>query len=148
MILFMFFYIVVYSIEFQKRGLPHAHILLFLHDNDKCPSAMDIDHIISVKIFDDKNDPITFEAVQQFMIHDPCGVVNPFSPCMMNNKYTKYFLKKFNETTIVDSNGFLVYRRRNDCRVVEKNRILLDNHYVILYNVELLIKYQAYINIE
>ena len=75
------------------------------------------------------------------MIHDHYGVVNPFSPCMMNNKCTKYFSKKFNKTTMVDSDGFSVYQRRNDSRVVKKNRILLDNRYIISYNVELLIKY-------
>ncbi|XP_073116154.1 uncharacterized protein [Elaeis guineensis] len=37
---------------------------------------------------------------------------------------------------------------RNDSRVVKKNRILFDNRYVVPYNVELLIKYQAHINIE
>ena len=83
---------------------------MFLHDNDKYPSATNIDHIISAEISDDKNDPIAFEAVQQFMIHDLCGVVNPSSPCTMNNKCTKYFLKKFNKTTMVDSDDFSVYR--------------------------------------
>ena len=110
MISLMFFYVVVYSIEFQKRGLPHTHILLFLHDNDKYPSATDIDRIINVEIFDDKNNPIALEAVQQFMIHGSCGVVNPFSPYMMNNECIKYFSKKFNKTTMVNSDGFLIYR--------------------------------------
>ncbi|XP_074298485.1 uncharacterized protein LOC141629368 [Silene latifolia] len=35
---------VVYTIEFQKRGLPHAHILLFLQRDDKFPEAVDVDH--------------------------------------------------------------------------------------------------------
>ncbi|XP_057248444.1 uncharacterized protein LOC125495260 [Beta vulgaris subsp. vulgaris] len=30
---------VVYTVEFQKRGLPHAHILLFLHPADKYPQV-------------------------------------------------------------------------------------------------------------
>ncbi|XP_058726735.1 uncharacterized protein LOC131598121 [Vicia villosa] len=37
----------IYTIEFQKRGLPHAHILLFMHPESKCPSPEDINNIIS-----------------------------------------------------------------------------------------------------
>ncbi|XP_074293620.1 uncharacterized protein LOC141620718 [Silene latifolia] len=40
---------VVYTIEFQKRGLPHAHILLFLQRDDKFPEAVDVDRIISAE---------------------------------------------------------------------------------------------------
>ena len=44
------------------------------------------------------------------MTHGLCGVVNPFSPCMINNKCTKYFPKMFNETTMVDADDFPVYQ--------------------------------------
>ena len=71
---------------------------------------MGIDRIFSIKNFYYKNDLVIFETVQQFMIHDPCGSVNPFFLYMMDNKYTKHFLKKFNDTTMMDSDGFLVYR--------------------------------------
>ncbi|XP_072090419.1 uncharacterized protein [Arachis hypogaea] len=63
---------VVYTIEFQKRGLPHAHILLFLHKDDKFPTAEDIDKIISAEIPDKELDPEYFEAVEKHMIHGPC----------------------------------------------------------------------------
>ena len=33
---------VVYSVEFQKRGLPHAHTVLFLHRDYKIPHPSDI----------------------------------------------------------------------------------------------------------
>ena len=82
------------------------------------------------------------------MIHDPCGIANLFFLCMIDNKCIKYFSKKFNEITMMDRDGFLVYRWRNDGRAVEKNRLLLDNHSMVPYNIELLIKYQAHINVE
>ena len=77
---------VVYTIEFQKRGLLHAHILLFLDPKDKCPSLADIDSIITAEIPDPHEDPIAYEDVKQFMMHGPCGYANPRSPCMVNDK--------------------------------------------------------------
>ncbi|XP_058763549.1 uncharacterized protein LOC131636996 [Vicia villosa] len=39
----------MYTIEFQKRVLPHAHILIFLHPSNKYPAPDDIDKIISAE---------------------------------------------------------------------------------------------------
>ena len=40
----------MYTIEFQKRGLPHIHLLLFLHSDNKYPSSDEIGQIISAEI--------------------------------------------------------------------------------------------------
>ncbi|KAI9087530.1 hypothetical protein K1719_030400 [Acacia pycnantha] len=37
----------VYTVEFQKRGLPHAHIILWLFEADKLASPFDVDQLIS-----------------------------------------------------------------------------------------------------
>ena len=68
---------VVYTVEYQKRGLPHAHILLFIHNNDKHPTATEIDKIISAKIPDLNKEPLAYDAVKQYMVHGPCGSINP-----------------------------------------------------------------------
>ena len=47
----------MHTIEFEKRGLPHMHLLLFLHPNNKYPSSDDIDQIISAEIPSHENDP-------------------------------------------------------------------------------------------
>ena len=40
----------MYTIEFQKRGLPHAYILLWLVGESKLKNLADIDKIISAEL--------------------------------------------------------------------------------------------------
>lgn len=71
----------VCTVEFQKRGLPHAHMLFWLKKNYKCYTANDVDSIISAELPDKNVDPKLFETVSQFMIHGPCGQINKKSLC-------------------------------------------------------------------
>ncbi|KAH9722014.1 ATP-dependent DNA helicase [Citrus sinensis] len=86
--------------------------------------------------------------VNKFMIHGPCGKHNSHSPCMMQDKCTKHFPKKFNDQTTVDTNGFPVYKRRNIGIHVEKKGVFLDNRYVVPYHRNLIVKFDAHINVE
>ncbi|XP_015057654.1 uncharacterized protein LOC107003921 [Solanum pennellii] len=138
----------IYTIEFQKRGLPHAHILLFLHESQKNPTAEHIDRLISAEIPDLEEDPDGYNAVKNFMIHGPCGQLNPCCPCMRQGKCTKHFPKKYNDQTNFDSDGFPIYRRRNTGIEVKKNGASLDNRYVVPYNRNLLVQFNAHINVE
>jgi hypothetical protein len=138
----------MYTIEFQKRGLPHAHILIFLHPSSKFPNPEDIDRIISAEIPDPHTETELYNLVKCHMIHGPCGEKRDSSPCMKSGKCSKFFPKKFEPFTIVDKDGFPVYRRRSDGKTVEKNKITLDNQFVVPYNKTLLLKYQAHINVE
>jgi hypothetical protein len=142
------FFTDMYTIEFQKRGLPHAHILIFLQPASKYPAPADIDKIISAEIPDPKQHPELYSLVKKHMIHGPCGLARIGSPCMRNNKCSKYFPKQFTETTVVDQNGYPVYKRSANTQTIEKNGISLDNRHVVPYNVKLLLKYQAHINME
>ncbi|KAI5383244.1 hypothetical protein KIW84_070594 [Lathyrus oleraceus] len=138
----------MYTIEFQKRGLPHAHILIFLHPSNKYPTPSDIDRIISAEIPDQDTTEELYNLVKTHMIHGPCGFANRSSPCMKDGKCSKYFPKQFQPETIVDQDGFPVYRRRDNGHTVLKNGIQVDNRNVVPYNAKLLTKYQAHINME
>ncbi|XP_072064317.1 uncharacterized protein [Arachis hypogaea] len=131
----------VYTIEFQKRGLPHAHILLFLHQQDKYPTGIDIDQIISAEIPDQTTDPEYYEAVKTFMMHGPCGIIRKDSPCMEDGRYIHNFLKRYVESTTLDDEGYPVYRRRDDGRFININGVDLDNCYVVPHNRLLLMRY-------
>ncbi|XP_058735847.1 uncharacterized protein LOC131623246 [Vicia villosa] len=138
----------MYTIEFQKRGLPHAHILIFLHPQSKYPTPSDIDNIICAEIPDPNLHPTLYNLVKAHMMHGPCGLSRMNSPCMKNRKCSKYFPKKFIEDTIVDAEGYPLYRRRSISHVIQKNGIELDNRHVVPFNTRLLLKYHAHINME
>ena len=61
-------FVVVYTVEFQKRGLPHAHILLFFHPEDKHKSGTDIDKIIIAEIPDKEAYPKLYDAFKNYMM--------------------------------------------------------------------------------
>lgn len=72
--------------EFQKHGLPHAHILLFLHPSSKYPMIDDINKIISAEISLKEDDMELHHLVKTHMIHGICDLANNSSPCMKNGK--------------------------------------------------------------
>jgi hypothetical protein len=138
----------VYSIEWQKRSLPHVHILIWL-ENKIRPD--DIDSLICAEIPDPIQDPILHEIERKNMIHGPCGTFNVNSKCMYNGKCTK----KFTTTTITGEDGYPNYRRRCiksggfsvkiSCNGVS---IDIENQWVVPYNPVLLRLFDAHINIE
>ncbi|GFS64965.1 helitron_like_N domain-containing protein [Trichonephila clavipes] len=87
----------MYSIEWQTRGLPHVHLLLWLmeklHPNQ-------IDEIISAEIPKLETDRKLYDTVTKNMIHSPCGALNPSSPCIkegrkMYQKVSKGTFKRY-----------------------------------------------------
>ncbi|XP_074352788.1 uncharacterized protein LOC141691939 [Apium graveolens] len=89
---------VMHVIEFQKRGLPHVHMLIWLSPESRPNSIKKVD--------------------------------------------------QFNGNTYFDDYGFPVYRRRNTGRVINKKGINLDNQFVVLYNRDLMLRFQCHINLE
>ncbi|KAH1254932.1 ATP-dependent DNA helicase PIF1 [Glycine max] len=138
----------VYTIEWQKRGLSHAHILIFLHPSNKYPNLEDIDNIISAEIPNKDTDPELYQIVSNHMMHGPCGLANKREPCMANGKCFRFFPKKFQPATIVDQDGFPVYRRRDTRQTVQKQSVYLDNQFVVPYSPHLLLKYRTHLNVE
>ncbi|CAH1413176.1 unnamed protein product [Lactuca virosa] len=55
----------VYTVEFQKRGLPHTHICLFMHSDYKLPTVEHIDRVISAEIPNKDDDPELYALVKK-----------------------------------------------------------------------------------
>ncbi|WVZ65260.1 hypothetical protein U9M48_014656, partial [Paspalum notatum var. saurae] len=139
---------VAHTNEFQKRGLPHSHIIVWQSETGHEPSVEDVDKYISAELPDPNIDPLGFSLVQEFMMHGPCGPANPKSPCMKDGKCSKNYPKQFRSETSFDPAGYPLYRRRNNGIVTCKNNIPLDNRWVVPHNLDVLKKYQAHINVE
>lgn len=133
--------------EFQKRGLPHAHILIWLENGPRL-TVDDIDGLISAEIPNPDSDPILYKAVSKFMIHGPCGPARTNSPCMHENKCTKHFPKPYAARTYFEEDGYCKYKRQDNGVNVVKNGVELDNRWVVPNNRLLLLRYQAHINVE
>ena len=107
-----------------------------------------IDSFISAEIPDPVEDPLGYILVSEFMMHGPCGKLNDKCVCMQNGVCSKHFPKVLQPETIFDENGFALYRRQNNDRFIYKNGKSLDSKWVVPYNMALLKKYQAHINVE
>ncbi|XP_031278554.1 uncharacterized protein LOC116137013 [Pistacia vera] len=104
--------------------------------------------MVYAEIPDKESDPLAFAAVENYMIHGPCGDANKKSPCMQKGKCQNHFPKKFVKTTIVDDEGYPLHRRRDTGVFIEKKLVKLNNLFVVPYNTNLLIKFDAHLNIE
>ena len=138
----------LYKIEFKKRGLPHAHILLMLDEKYKLVTPDDGNNIIFAKILDPKNEPEAYDTLKRCMIYGPCRYLNPRCVCMVDGKCTMHYPKPFTLSTPINADEYLTYRRRDNGITIEIVNVTVDNHLVVPYNLSLLRKINAYINVE
>ncbi|CAF3519708.1 unnamed protein product [Rotaria sp. Silwood1] len=138
----------VFVIEFQKRGLPHCHMLIILTNEYKPKDENHIDRIVCSEIPDHVQFPQLYECVRRHMIHGPCGTLNPHSPCMEDGKCSKEFPKEFQNVTMANKDGYPRYRRRDNGITMTISKYEVDNRWIVPYNPYLLMKYNAHINVE
>ena len=151
-----------YVVEYQKRGLPHSHILLIVAESDRLKTPEDVDSVISAEFppdpcsvtCDRKKSQATRlrNTVLRCMIHCPCGMRNPHSLCMVDGKCSKSFPKPFTSRTSWNERAsYPVYRRREP-HVYQTSAVIgehaIDNSWVVPYNPFLSRKYDAQINVE
>ncbi|XP_049350419.1 uncharacterized protein LOC125815062 [Solanum verrucosum] len=138
----------VFVVEFQKRGLPHIHILLILKQGHKITSADQYDRYISAELPAKDKQPELHELVIKHMIHGPCGIKRQSSPCMKDGQCKFHYPRAFNNKTIQRRDGYPIYRRKNDGRTSEVRGMKMNNQWVVPYNPYLLKRYNCHINVE
>ncbi|XP_057335011.1 uncharacterized protein LOC130673819 [Microplitis mediator] len=142
----------MYTVEWQKRGLPHIHLLLWLK-NKITPEQ--IDDIIKAEFPDPQKDPTLFEIMKKHMVHGPCGQINHKSPCMQDGKCSKKFPKQFVSETETGNDSYPKYQRRSPAdggftatMNTFRGEIQVDNRWVVPYNPLLSKIFNAHINVE
>ena len=96
--------------EWEKRGLPQAHILQWLFNKI---ASNGIDDVISAEIPYVDVDRGLHDIVVKNMIHGPCGEQNENPPCMDRGRCTKQYPRILVPNTITSNDGYPLYRRRS-----------------------------------
>ncbi|XP_021986145.2 uncharacterized protein LOC110882430 [Helianthus annuus] len=140
----------VYVIEFQKRGLPHAHFLLIMYPQHKINNADHYDKVVCAEIPNKLTHPRLHEMVVKNMIHGPCGNLRSSSPCMQGDpKICRFrYPRQFNEQTTQGEDSYPLYRRRDTGIEVDLRGQTLDNRWVVPYNPRLLMMFNCHMNVE
>ncbi|XP_027108916.2 uncharacterized protein [Coffea arabica] len=138
----------VYVIEFQKRGLPHAHMLIILKPEYKPLNPEAYDMIVSAEIPDPAKQPHLHFLVMKHMLHGPCGSLKKDNVCMKDGVCKNHYPKSFTDYTTYTEDGYPHYRRRMDGRCVRVRDHLLDNRWVVPYNPYLLALFDCHLNVE
>ena len=100
----------IYVIEWQNRGPPHAHILAICYEDSKPRTPEDYDSIVCAEVSDVQQFPELLQIVTSFMMHGPCGSSNPKSPCMVDGNVARTPPKEFVEKTCAGTDGYPHYR--------------------------------------
>ena len=153
---------IIKVIEFQKRGLPHVHILAIL-DRVGSMTEDEIDKYAKAEIPDKEVDEEDWKNVVTFMLHKPCGELNPDAACCQNKYGTceSGFPEDYCSQSYFDEeDGTAVYRRRSPedgggSHVVKNMRIgkeRCDFQYtsrdVVSHNLFLLKTFKCHINVK
>ena len=161
-------------VEYQKRGLPHLHLLLWVSKEHKGkehkPSAAIFDMAVSCQLPDPETQEELYNLVSEQMMHTKCDTV-PSARCKVpgpdgNARCKQHYPKNFRDDTLATETGMYSYGMRpNNGRtsaVAEKDQerarklategkvhpSCRDNRYVVSYNIVLLTQFMSHFNIE
>ncbi|QRV79983.1 ATP-dependent DNA helicase PIF1 [Ceratobasidium sp. AG-Ba] len=145
----------VHTIEFQKRGLPHMHLLVWVERASHLMTPDDVDEVISAEI-PDLADRDLYGTVTTSMLHGPCGPNFPNASCWDAEKQVckkgYWPLKPWCPTTTMIPNSYQQYCRRNNGWTFTKRfggqELTFDNQSVVPHSPFLSRQYNCHINVE
>lgn len=161
----------VRSVEYQKRGLPHLHLLLWVAREHKPDTVETLDLCVHAELPDQNTQPKLFQLVTTLMMHQRCDVLEKALCKTVGNdgkpKCKTGFPKAFQEESLVDAQGeYKKPKRPDNKRVFDQREAadykrcqergfdpamsskLRDNRYVVPYNAALLRWFETHLNVE
>ena len=148
---------ITYTIEWQKRGLPHVHLLVWVEDKLRLD---EVDKAIRAELPDPTEDPELFKIVTTCMVHGPCGTDDGFyKGCLDKGKCEKGYPKPFTKETQTATDGYPMYRRRkkedggHEAKIwigkgQHRKTFTLTNQWIVPYNPSLSRFFKTHINVE
>lgn len=125
----------VYTVEYQKRGLPHIHLIVFLDRSCRLTTPQRIDSLISSELPDPVHEPVLFELVKTHMIHGPCRP----GQCLNDDGFcSRGFPKPFQPETEITGESYVKSRRRDNGRRIHLQDRSIDNQHVVAHSPYLL----------
>ena len=138
----------IYTVKYQKCGLPHTHLIIFLNCSSQLATPEAVDKYISTEIPDENTHPWLFNLVKQFMVHSPCGP-GLSSPCMdYHNQCMKNFPKPYLTNTKITRVSYMHTWHHDDGHFIRLGNHFVNNWYIVLYSPYLTLCYEAHINVE
>jgi hypothetical protein len=134
----------VYTIEFQKRGLPHIHMMLTLDESSRPSTPADVDALVCAEIPSMEDEPNLHDIVARCMLHGPCEG----RACYINGKCKYRYPKEFKDKTDFVEGSYPAYRRRQTQITVKKGNKTFDSRDVVPYNKFLSLYFDCHINVE
>jgi hypothetical protein len=139
---------IVWRVEWQKRGLPHLHLLVILRNHIR---ASDIDLFVCAEIPNPESDPLLYELISKNNIHKPCDRCNT-AYCHQDGCCRRKFPKPMADVTTFAGDRFPIYRRRGQfvAYVNDYNgdsRAVTDE-WVVPYSPFLTLRYRCHLNVE
>ena len=142
----------VWRVEWQKRGMPHLHLLVILQQH--IMTTADIDSVVSAEIPNPDTDPLLHAMVSKFMLHKPCDSCADAACRRRNADGSCYrcFPKQMAPRTSIAGDKFPVYRRRGrfvtSIKDYAGNDRIVTDEWVVPYSPYLLARYACHCNVE
>jgi hypothetical protein len=140
----------VRAVEFQKRGLPHAHIVMWLANAEKITEPGHVDAIVTAEIPNPVTHPKSYAAVKEFMLHNKCGDGKPLAKCKSaaTGNCSKEFPQPVCDNTIlVNQRKRCELRRRAGGHVIDNKGELFNSTWMVATNLPLLVTEDCHVNV-
>ena len=147
----------MWVVEFQKRGLPHMHMLVITKDDDSLLTPEQYDRVVSAEIPDPNKYPRLNELVIKHMIHNHTAMCTKWDSGFCKVR----FPKKYTNHTTTNNDAYPKYKRRSPKeggqeiqRIIRNKKNnntrskIINNGYVVPYNAGLLLRYNCHLNVE